>query len=87
MKEFVKEDMAVAVEAAELTMSDYYLDIIDKHQKYYARRLGNIDPQSPQAVALYDQTIAEIEDAREAYDLLDQLVDFNLNRLLNGKEN
>jgi len=85
MKEMLAEDMIVSVSAAEMTLNESQLDLIDRHQRIFNSKLGDIDPKTPQAMKIYYQTMEQVEGAREAYDLLDQLTDFNLNRLLLSK--
>lgn len=87
MKEILPEDLSIAVEAAEMILSDYQMDLIEKHQKIYSHKLGEIDPKSQEALKIYAETMVQVPGVSEAYDLLDQLVDFNLNRLMNSKQN
>ncbi len=83
MKEFLAEDMVIAVSAAELTLTEHQRFLIERHQEIYLDTLGDVEPHSREGESVYYQTMEQVEGAYEAYQLLDQLTDFNLARLLN----
>lgn len=87
MKEIEAEDMIISVSAAEMFLSESQVSLVDRHQEIFNKKLGDVDPKTNEAMKIYYQTMEQVKGVREVYNLIDQLTDFNLNRLLNSKEN
>ncbi len=82
MKEVQRVDVAIAVIAAEFTLTENQRELLDRHQEVFGQKVGSLDPGSQAAKNIYFETMDEVEGVQEVYELLDQLTDFNLSRLM-----
>ncbi len=78
-------DIMISVAAAEFQLQDWQNELLDRHQKIFADKLGDRDPSSREAKRLFVETMREVDGATEVYELIDVLTDFNLETLLKGK--
>lgn len=74
----MRADVAIAVFAAEFTLTESQHKLIDRHQEIFNRKVGSLDPASTRAMNIYYETMEEVPGVYEVYQLLDQLTDFNL---------
>jgi hypothetical protein len=79
-------DIGIAIEAADLQLNKNQREILKQQSDLFHIRLGDLDPDTPEGMEIFEQTLNEVKGSWEANRLKAELTRFNLMRMMDSPQ-